>query len=225
MVTMSSVQAVGAEFDPIPQFPLDVTTSGTGQGTVTSYAPGISCPGTCSASFDKDSTVYLLAAPAPSSSLAGFSGAGCSGTATICAVEMGQAQFVSAGFRSGSQGASLAGTRVLGASFTVEKIVVRDSTATLRLAVPEVGTVFAAGRGLKRAQARTSAGTAVLHLSLNAQARGALARARHYWRLRVGVTLAFVSESGDMESITKVIQFTPHSGSAKIVRGTRRRQG
>jgi hypothetical protein len=95
---MTSAKAVSAQFEAIPQLPLNVTLSGSGQGAVGSFPGGLSCPGSCSGAFDEGSTVYLLAAPAPGSQFAGFSGGGCGGTATVCAVTMAGIQNVSATF-------------------------------------------------------------------------------------------------------------------------------
>jgi hypothetical protein len=97
-VEMTGAKAVSAQFEAIPQLPLNVTPSGSGQGAVGSFPGGISCPGSCSGEFDEGSTVYLLAAPAPGSQFAGFSGGGCAGTGTVCAVTMAAAENVTATF-------------------------------------------------------------------------------------------------------------------------------
>jgi hypothetical protein len=76
---------------------LTVSKAGTGSGTITSAPAGIDCGATCTASFEQASTVTLTAAPATGSTFAGWSGAGCSGTAT-CAVTMSAAQSVTATF-------------------------------------------------------------------------------------------------------------------------------
>ncbi|HWF50747.1 MAG TPA: hypothetical protein VG294_08920 [Solirubrobacteraceae bacterium] len=65
---------------PTTSHTLTVSTAGTGSGTVTSSPPGISCPGTCSASLSSGTAVTLTAAPAAGSTFTGWSGAGCSGT-------------------------------------------------------------------------------------------------------------------------------------------------
>lgn len=56
-----------------------ITGGGTGNGTVTSTPPGISCSSTCAASYNAGSTVTLTAIPAAGSIFAGWSGAGCAG--------------------------------------------------------------------------------------------------------------------------------------------------
>ncbi len=63
-------------------FVVTVTNAGTGSGTVTSSPAGINCPGTCSATFTVPTTVTLTAAAGGSSTFAGWSGGGCSGTGT-----------------------------------------------------------------------------------------------------------------------------------------------
>jgi hypothetical protein len=76
---------------------LTVSTAGTGSGTVTSSPPGISCPGTCSASLSSGTAVTLTAAPAAGSTFTGWSGAGCSGTGA-CMLTMSADHPVSATF-------------------------------------------------------------------------------------------------------------------------------
>ncbi|HYL12830.1 MAG TPA: hypothetical protein VEV41_07330, partial [Terriglobales bacterium] len=94
-VTMNSAQSVTATFNAVT-FPLSVTATGTGSGSVTSAPSGINCPGTCSASFASGATVTLTATPAAGSTFAGWSGA-CAGTGT-CNVTMNSAQSVTATF-------------------------------------------------------------------------------------------------------------------------------
>jgi hypothetical protein len=66
---------------PASAVPYNVTVviAGDGSGSVTSSPPGISCPPTCSASFEENTTVTLTAV-ASSGSFAGWTGGGCSGT-------------------------------------------------------------------------------------------------------------------------------------------------
>jgi Ca2+-binding RTX toxin-like protein len=75
---------------------LTVSVGGTGAGTVT--APGIACPGDCAQGYVTGAAVALIAAPAPGSSFAGWSGA-CSGSASTCTVTMSSSTSVTAEFR------------------------------------------------------------------------------------------------------------------------------
>jgi hypothetical protein len=81
---------------PVTQYPLSVTTSGDGSGTVTSSPAGIDCGATCSANFNAG-TVVTLTASNPGSTFAGWSGGGCSGSGA-CTVTMNAAQTVNAQF-------------------------------------------------------------------------------------------------------------------------------
>jgi hypothetical protein len=79
--------------------PLTVTLSGTGGGTViASPGPLVWSGGTGSRICERGATVTLTAAPDSHSLFTGWAGAGCGG-AGACAVAMGEARSVAAGFR------------------------------------------------------------------------------------------------------------------------------
>ena len=67
---------------------LNVALAGAGGGTVTDSDSYIDCGLTCSAHYAAGSSVTLTALAGPSSTFAGWSGGGCSGTGT-CTVENG----------------------------------------------------------------------------------------------------------------------------------------
>jgi hypothetical protein len=81
---MSQAQYVTATFS---SYPLTVTTTGAGAGTVESFPGGIDCGATCSASFAAGSKVFLEANPTGETYFAGWSGA-CTGTSSSCTVPM-----------------------------------------------------------------------------------------------------------------------------------------
>ena len=91
---MSSDQAVTAMFVPTTHT-LTVSPAGSGSGSVT--GTGISCPGTCSASYANGTLVTLIASTKSGSAFGGWSGGGCSGTGS-CAVTMSSDQTVTATF-------------------------------------------------------------------------------------------------------------------------------
>jgi hypothetical protein len=91
-VTMNSPQSVTATF--VQVFTLSVTVSGS--GSVTSSPTGVTCPSTCSASFNAGTAVTLTATPANGFGFSGWSGA-CSGVGN-CVVTMNAAQSVTATF-------------------------------------------------------------------------------------------------------------------------------
>ncbi|HEX4933934.1 MAG TPA: hypothetical protein VFV33_12180, partial [Gemmatimonadaceae bacterium] len=75
-----------------------VSRSGAGSGTVTSVPVGVSCPGTCSATFGSGLLVTLSAAPAPGSVFAGWTGGGCTTLSDQCNVLVNAAMNVTARF-------------------------------------------------------------------------------------------------------------------------------
>lgn len=94
--TFADVNAVGPTLQT-----LTVNKAGAGTGTVTSVAAGISCNTACptaNADFPTNSTVVLYATAPAGSIFAGWSGGGCSGTASSCTVTMDQARNVTATF-------------------------------------------------------------------------------------------------------------------------------
>ena len=76
MVAMSTDQIVVAQFDLAP-VTLTVSTSGPGDGTVTSNPGGISCPSACVASFPPGTIVTLVATPNGPSVFSGWRGGPC----------------------------------------------------------------------------------------------------------------------------------------------------
>jgi Divergent InlB B-repeat domain len=93
-VMMSSDQTVTATFVPTTHT-LTVSRLGGGSGSVA--GTGISCPGTCSASYASGTMVTLIATPASGSAFSGWSGGGCNGTGS-CTVTMSSDQTVAATF-------------------------------------------------------------------------------------------------------------------------------
>jgi hypothetical protein len=71
-----------------------------GSGLVTSSPTGISCPGTCSFTYNAATVVTLTETPISGATFTGWSGGGCSGTSTTCSVTMSAAESVTASFTS-----------------------------------------------------------------------------------------------------------------------------
>jgi DNA-binding beta-propeller fold protein YncE len=83
---------------PLPStFSLAVSSSGAGEGRVSSDLGGIECASSCTEEMRSGATVTLTATPEQGSAFGGWSGAGCEGTDT-CTVAMSQAREVSANF-------------------------------------------------------------------------------------------------------------------------------
>lgn len=94
-ITVNSDITVGANF-PQNFYPLTVSKSGFGSGTVTSSNGAINCGTSCSTSAPYNYSFTLTATPAAGSLFLGWSGA-CSGTGS-CYVTMTQARAVTAVF-------------------------------------------------------------------------------------------------------------------------------
>ena len=76
-----------------------LSVSITGAGTVSgNQSPAISCPGACSQAYPNNTQVTLTATPTAGSTFAGWSGGGCSGTATSCTVALSADKTVTAAF-------------------------------------------------------------------------------------------------------------------------------
>jgi Divergent InlB B-repeat domain len=110
-VMMSSDQTVTATFVPIHT--LTVARAGDGSGAVA--GTGISCPGTCSASYPSGTLVTLIATPASGAAFGGWSGGGCTRTGP-CTVTMSSDQTVTATF---IPVASITAFKLTNARFTV----------------------------------------------------------------------------------------------------------
>ena len=100
IVTMSTSRSVSAAFalDTGNQDrTLSVSLAGNGSGAVTSDDQAISCPETCSATYDGTQVVSLVATAANGSVFQGWQGGGCSGTGS-CTVTLDQSLTVTASF-------------------------------------------------------------------------------------------------------------------------------
>lgn len=91
---------VGLQQGSQSSYTLIATAPVVGTGSITSTPAGISCPGTCTATFDSGTDVSLTPKPAANYIFAGWTGA-CSGTAS-CSVIMTSAQTVGANFSTSS---------------------------------------------------------------------------------------------------------------------------
>ncbi len=96
VVTMNADRAVTARFTLVP---LDVARSGRGSGTVASTPAGIDCGTDCHAEYPQDSWVFLTADAAPNSWFVEWQG-DCTGSATMCGIQMTSAKSVIAVFDS-----------------------------------------------------------------------------------------------------------------------------
>jgi aryl-phospho-beta-D-glucosidase BglC (GH1 family) len=101
VVTMSKDQTVTATFGLAGNaYPLTVTRTGSGAGTITSSPAGIACGSACTANFASGTAVTLTATATAPSVFGGWSGP-CTGTSAICVVTVTQATSVTANFVAG----------------------------------------------------------------------------------------------------------------------------
>jgi Divergent InlB B-repeat domain len=82
-----------------PSVGLSVVVNGSGEGSVTSDLGGMECSGSCETQIRSEAKVTLRADPAPGSSFAGWSGAGCEGIAFSCTLTLSEAASVTASFQ------------------------------------------------------------------------------------------------------------------------------
>jgi uncharacterized repeat protein (TIGR02543 family) len=108
-VTMSADRTVGASFASTTPNTYQLSLTVTGSGSVSSTPAGINCPGTCTASFNENTSITLAANPGSGQVLTGWGGA-CSGTGA-CTVAMDAAKSVTATFASGTQNYALSVTK------------------------------------------------------------------------------------------------------------------
>ncbi|MBL8916319.1 MAG: hypothetical protein JNM17_36805, partial [Archangium sp.] len=154
-VTLSTAVNVNARFER-QQRTLTITRAGTGGGTVSSFPAGVDCGSTCAADFVSGSIVNLTATADATSTFAGWSGGGCSGTGP-CSVTLADAVTVTATFTRHryALSVSLAGTgagRVTSSPTAIDCgsscSADFDSGTTVTLtAAPDAGSTFAGWSG------------------------------------------------------------------------------
>lgn len=100
---LASCQGLGTSPSPTTNTTVQLTVTGptTSTGTVTSSPKGISCPGTCSASFASNTQVTLTEQPTTNNFFSGWSGGTCSGSASTCTLTLTAATSISAAFNGG----------------------------------------------------------------------------------------------------------------------------
>lgn len=102
LFSLAGCQGLGTSPTPAnTSVQLTVTGPTASTGSVTSTPGGITCPGTCSASFPSNSQVTLTEKPAANNFFSGWSGGNCSGTASTCTLTLTAATSVSAAFNGG----------------------------------------------------------------------------------------------------------------------------
>ncbi|MEK6699124.1 MAG: hypothetical protein AABZ10_08800 [Nitrospirota bacterium] len=128
---------------------LTVTKSGTGSGTITSSPAGINCGTTCTAEYMQGTIITLTATPDAGMIFDGWSGGGCSGTASTCTVTLSADTTVTATFTMGH--ASIAGVyyhtvqKAYDAAADGAAILVRDMTLPESLLASAPKTVSLVG--------------------------------------------------------------------------------
>ncbi|CAN5162204.1 hypothetical protein BH20ACI2_BH20ACI2_04410 [soil metagenome] len=158
VITMNAAATATATFT-LKTFDLTVIRSGTGEGSVTSSPPGINCGTDCSQTYNIGTDVTLTATANSGTTFDGWTGGGCTGTAT-CEVTMNAAASVTATFTRivqtltvtksgngfGTITSSPAGINCGGNCPTASAAFPIDSQVTLTVA-PNVGSNFTGWSG------------------------------------------------------------------------------
>ena len=145
VVVMNANKACTATFNPqVVGYTLTVVKSGTGSGMVSSSPVGINCGSDCSETYTKVQKVKLTAEADASSTFAGWSGGGCSGTKT-CTVTVDAAVTVTADFALKTPDISVAQTSIEFGSVKVGKKV----TKTLKITNNGTGDLVITFSGLE----------------------------------------------------------------------------
>src|SRR3989338_654184 len=123
----------------IPTYSVSVTKQGTGSGTVTSNPSGISCGGTCSASFNTGTTVILSAVASAGSTFTGWSN-GCTGTGT-CTVSAAASPIASFTLIPFDYSLSVPGLTIQQGSTATQTVTVTRTAGTAQSVTVNVGTL------------------------------------------------------------------------------------
>jgi hypothetical protein len=108
-VVMTQARSVTATFTLSSPHILSITVAGSGGGMVTASPGGISCTGSCAASYASGAQVALTASAGPGATFREWRGDACSGsTSSPCQVTMNAAKFVTAVFSQTFTDATLA---------------------------------------------------------------------------------------------------------------------
>ena len=132
-----STNNTATDADPVGRGLFTLTVNKVGTGTVTSVPSGITCGAICTTDAPGGSQVILYATAPSGSIFSGWSGGGCSGTATSCTVSMDGAKTVTANFT-----VPLDVTPVVGANGSVSPAVtqpVAPSGTTSFTVMPNAG--------------------------------------------------------------------------------------
>src|SRR3989338_470445 len=123
----------------IPTYSVSVTKQGTGSGTVTSNPSGISCGGTCSASFNTGTTVILSAVASAGSTFTGWSN-GCTGTGT-CTVSAAASPIATFTLIPFDYSLSVPGLTIQQGSTATQTVTVTRTAGTAQSVTVNVGTL------------------------------------------------------------------------------------
>ena len=109
------INGLGTDITVVANFELQktltVTKTGVGTGVVTSTPAGLDCGSICEATFTPGTMVALHAVASPGFYFTGWSGGGCSGTASLCTVTMTADTTVAANFEIPIPGALMTAAR------------------------------------------------------------------------------------------------------------------
>ena len=145
--------AIGRFAGPACEKRLTVSTAGTGSGFVDSSPVAIDCGqpaaghSDCTESYSDTKVVTLNAHPGSDSDFAGFSGGGCSGSATTCVVNVATSTSVTATFTLKAAPPPPPPSN----AFTIDKVKrnTKNGTAKMTVTVPGPGELALTGKLVK----------------------------------------------------------------------------
>jgi hypothetical protein len=208
----TSIANAADKYTYVAPLGLTVSKAGTGGGSVTCDGDG------CAASYPFGAKVTIAASPDASSTFAGFSGGGCSGTGS-CVVTIEAATVVTATFTAKPAEPKTCATDPSLCPAPPPSNVAKPGAAKqqgegvdLKVTVPGAGTLVATGKNMVKAKVSAKASSTVkLKLKLTSAGKKQL---KKKGTLKVKVKVVFTPPGGTPGTTTKTVTFKAEGGKA-----------